>query len=317
MCRTKDVCVRSRIQANQFLTKLYFISSRAPIPPQPSFLPLSSSNTSGYSILDQSNAYMRSASEIMLSSGSSDDDADYQIGSGEYRPRRKKKTAATTTSLISDKLKEQLKQTASRQYSPPATRTLAEVIDLSSGEDDYSEPLDSYRQPFNGILDAGDCVLVSEEPYASTSSRETFDWNNCGNHTDDTCNIRDEQGRVLINYGHLSGDEDIFLAPQLCHIVRPHQIGGIRFMYDNVIETTAQFKVDSKGMGCILAHSMGLGKTMQVIAFIDVFLTHTSAKHVLCIVPINTLQNWIAEFNMWFPANGVIEVRMPLIVIGN
>ncbi|CAM6032012.1 unnamed protein product, partial [Sphagnum compactum] len=40
----------------------------------------------------------------------------------------------------------------------------------------------------------------------------------------------------------------------------------------------------------------------DVISFVDIFLSeHTGAKYVLCIVPINTLQNWISEFNMWLP----------------
>jgi hypothetical protein len=41
------------------------------------------------------------------------------------------------------------------------------------------------------------------------------------------------------------------------------QIGGIRFLYDNIIESTSRYRT-SPGFGCILAHSMGLGKTMQV-----------------------------------------------------
>merc|ERR1719220_3192155 len=43
---------------------------------------------------------------------------------------------------------------------------------------------------------------------------------------------------------------------------------------------------------------------MQVISFIDIFLSHTNASSVLCIVPINTLQNWMSEFNHWLPAEG-------------
>ena len=39
-----------------------------------------------------------------------------------------------------------------------------------------------------------------------------------------------------------------------------------------------------------------------MISFCDVFLRHTNARTVLCIMPINTLQNWLAEFNMWLPA---------------
>lgn len=39
----------------------------------------------------------------------------------------------------------------------------------------------------------------------------------------------------------------------------------------------------------------------QVVSFTDVFLRHTSARTVLIIVPINTLQNWLAEYNAWLP----------------
>ena len=79
------------------------------------------------------------------------------------------------------------------------------------------------------------------------------------------------------------------------------QIGGVRFLYDNLVETLNRYKV-STGFGCILAHSMGLGKTLQVASFVDIFLRYTTAKKVLCIVPINTIQNWLAEFNMWLPS---------------
>ncbi|PIO71639.1 protein, SNF2 family [Teladorsagia circumcincta] len=70
--------------------------------------------------------------------------------------------------------------------------------------------------------------------------------------------------------------------------------------YDNIVESLSEFK-SSPGFGCILAHSMGLGKTIQVITFIEVFLRVTEAKKVLVIVPINTIQNWYNEFEKWIP----------------
>lgn len=68
------------------------------------------------------------------------------------------------------------------------------------------------------------------------------------------------------------------------------QIGGIRFLYDNLVESLERYK-DSSGFGCILAHSMGLGKTLQVISFIDVLLRYTGAKTVLAIVPVSVCQH--------------------------
>ena len=46
---------------------------------------------------------------------------------------------------------------------------------------------------------------------------------------------------------------------------------------------------------------MGLGKTLQIVAFSDVFLKATKGRHILCIVPINTIQNWVSEFKHWLP----------------
>ncbi|NWY05459.1 ARIP4 Helicase, partial [Nothoprocta ornata] len=156
-----------------------------------------------------------------------------------------------------------------------------EVIELSSGEDDALQ-----------IVDSSDSGNEGEEDGSEESS---------GSHVNDALNQSDALGQVIVNINHPPNEEDIFLAPQLAHAVKPHQIGGIRFLYDNLVESLERFKT-STGFGCILAHSMGLGKTIQVISFLDVLFRHTEAKTVLAIVPVNTLQNWLAEFNMWLPA---------------
>ena len=59
-------------------------------------------------------------------------------------------------------------------------------------------------------------------------------------------------------------------------------------MYDNLVESLERYK-SSSGFGCILAHSMGLGKTLQVISFVDILLRHTGAHTVLAIVPVSTV----------------------------
>lgn len=143
-----------------------------------------------------------------------------------------------------------------------------------------------------------DCILLSDEEELPEDGDD--DPQNSGLHVNDAYNVADDQGRVVINIGHPEGEEDIFLAPQIARIIKPHQIGGVRFLFDNIIESVERFNT-STGFGCILAHSMGLGKTLQLCCFCDIFLRHTSSKTILCIMPINTLQNWLAEFNMWLP----------------
>ncbi|CAF2309711.1 unnamed protein product [Rotaria sp. Silwood2] len=119
-------------------------------------------------------------------------------------------------------------------------------------------------------------------------------------HVDDRVNVPDDNGNILININHPSDDHDLYLSKHLCSILKPHQTGGIRFMYDNIVESLQRFQT-TPGLGCILAHSMGCGKTLQVITFIDILLRYTTAKLVLIVVPINTIQNWASEFNRWCP----------------
>jgi RAD54-like protein 2 len=76
-------------------------------------------------------------------------------------------------------------------------------------------------------------------------------------------------------------------------------------LYDNIIESLSRVKNRNSGFGCILAHSMGLGKRFQTVSFTDIFLRYTGCKRVLCIVPINTIQNWLSEFNYWLPENNM------------
>uniref|UniRef100_A0A8C9XVQ2 RAD54 like 2 n=1 Tax=Sander lucioperca TaxID=283035 RepID=A0A8C9XVQ2_SANLU len=142
--------------------------------------------------------------------------------------------------------------------------------------------------------------LLPEYTTGEKSTIEEEESEQSGAHVNDALNRVDSQGRVLVNLNHPAAEDDIFLSAQLARAVKPHQIGGIRFLYDNLVESVERFG-SSSGFGCILAHSMGLGKTLQVISFIDVLFRHTQAHTVLAIVPVNTLQNWLSEFNMWVP----------------
>ncbi|XP_035243548.1 helicase ARIP4-like isoform X2 [Anguilla anguilla] len=178
-------------------------------------------------------------------------------------------------------------------------------LDSSGSEDDaHSPPLPQQRGLSAPVIELSsgedDALRISSE--SANEEEETPGAEERGGaHVNDDLNQPDALGRVLVNINHPANEKDLFLSPQLARAVKPHQIGGIRFLYDNLVESLERC-ANSSGFGCILAHSMGLGKTLQVISFIDILLRHTGARTVLTIVPVNTLQNWLAEFNTWLPA---------------
>lgn len=90
-------------------------------------------------------------------------------------------------------------------FVPSSFGYFAEVIELSSGEDDALQ-----------IVDSSDSGNEGEEDGSEESS---------GSHVNDALNQSDALGQVIVNINHPPNEEDIFLAPQLAHAVKPHQVG--------------------------------------------------------------------------------------------
>lgn len=63
---------------------------------------------------------------------------------------------------------------------------------------------------------------------------------------------------IIINEGKHDDEGFIYIDETIGKRIKPHQIAGVRFMWEQIV-------TDVKNMqGCLLAHTMGLGKTMQV-----------------------------------------------------
>jgi len=82
------------------------------------------------------------------------------------------------------------------------------VVEISSSEEDEDSDL---------IMMPSDAEIEEEE-------EEEEDVENSGSHVNDALNQRDAMGGVLVNVGHPASETDIFLAPQLAAIVKPHQV---------------------------------------------------------------------------------------------
>lgn len=88
---------------------------------------------------------------------------------------------------------------------------------------------------------------------------------------------------------------------KLAKKLKPHQANGVKFMWDACFESLDRCETDS-GSGCILAHCMGLGKTLQVVTLVHTLLKNTDetgVTRILVVCPLSTVLNWKNEFNIW------------------
>lgn len=107
--------------------------------------------------------------------------------------------------------------------------------------------------------------------------------------------------KLVLDFDEETKEELLEVDLGLVRKLKPHQANGVKFMWDACYETLDQME-KSPGGGCILAHCMGLGKSLQVVALSHTLLTHvenTDVKCVLVIAPLSTVLNWVNEFKIW------------------
>lgn len=122
---------------------------------------------------------------------------------------------------------------------------------------------------------------------------------------------RGETVKEPINLGHYERFSDIFFHEHLEENLKPHQVEGIRFMWQQLV---ADSKTDANGV--LLAHTMGLGKTFQVIGLLHAIATASASKNkkiyeqipeslrrsqTLILCPPGLVENWFDEFYNWIP----------------
>ncbi|KAK0152944.1 Transcriptional regulator ATRX [Merluccius polli] len=93
--------------------------------------------------------------------------------------------------------------------------------------------------------------------------------------------------------------------------LKPHQVDGVQFIWDCCCESVQKAN-STPGSGCILAHCMGLGKTLQVVTFLHTMLQSRILRFrtALVVCPLNTILNWVAEFKKWQEGMGTDRVMV-------
>lgn len=107
--------------------------------------------------------------------------------------------------------------------------------------------------------------------------------------------------KLVLDFDEKSKKPLLEVDKKLVRKLKPHQANGVKFMWDACFESLERCESDS-GSGCILAHCMGLGKTLQVITLVHTLLKNsdkTGVNRVLVVCPLSTVLNWVNEFNIW------------------
>lgn len=129
--------------------------------------------------------------------------------------------------------------------------------------------------------------------------------------------------KVVVNPGKLADQDFVYLNPMFGNgaRIKPHQEEGLQFLWR---EITAEHE---DLQGCLLAQTMGLGKTMQVLALLVTLseAARSSNKNLqnqvppdlrksrtLVLCPPALVENWWDECLLWLPqplSNNVGELR--------
>ena len=118
---------------------------------------------------------------------------------------------------------------------------------------------------------------------------------------------------------------------QLAVLLRPHQVEGVQYMYDRLMGRAKASKEDDSAeetpallppTGCILAHEMGLGKSLQALALLYTLLRSgprvsansgapvPAVKKAVIVCPASLCNNWKAECAKWLGQARLVPVLL-------
>ncbi|CAJ0849169.1 11541_t:CDS:10, partial [Entrophospora sp. SA101] len=152
--------------------------------------------------------------------------------------------------------------------------------------------------PFADDNDNGEMNEENDSSFELENSPSTIN----DDSNDTFSEIEEDDETVLQQYKLRNSDE---MAFKKRYEDQSSGIDGVRFLWKNIVMFNK---------GCVLAHSMGLGKTMQIITFLATLKIrilqkdqnipeHLNDFHVVIVCPKIVMENWENEFNKWLDKN--------------
>ncbi|KAI1102981.1 hypothetical protein F4804DRAFT_353275 [Jackrogersella minutella] len=117
------------------------------------------------------------------------------------------------------------------------------------------------------------------------------------------------QKNMIINESKADHHGFIYVHPEIARRIKEHQVGGVRFMWNQIVDSVTK-------QGCLLAHTMGLGKTMQIITLLVAISQAARSddptissqippglreSKTLILCPPALIDNWMDELLLWAP----------------
>lgn len=128
--------------------------------------------------------------------------------------------------------------------------------------------------------------------------------------------LNSDRAKIIINESKYEDEGFIFVHDHIGSRIKNHQIDGVRFMWSQIVTRDK----DGASQGCLLAHTMGLGKTMQVITLLvaiaeaacsdDLSVSsqipnRLKRSRTLILSPPGLMDNWMDELLTWVPEKDV------------
>lgn len=239
---------------------------------------------------DDASSPLQTASRIRIQRSSSDDSTD------RSRPTRKKMTASSERSKALREIKrkalgQKLLQSSATSEDSESTSN-DEEVSPSKGRKNIRKILAEKeldiqtKDAITAERERRKRIAENQKKYNDTLLEQSFSQSNHAEEQAPTANPR-----LILELDKATNEALIEVAPKLVEQMKPHQCDGVRFLWNNVFESIdAIEKKKSSGNGCILAHCMGLGKTLQVISFIHTIFNSselTKVKTCLVLCPKN------------------------------